>query len=260
MSDFPRQSLIEQAKQQPSQPSLFGAGGSESMDAALFAAEESRCRNPEFTGARLFAKKPELYKSIIALSAEGLGVLRIGRLLHVSPNTVLAVRAREPVAVDIERKRLAGLSREAARMCVEGILEMLADPKQVAKMSIRDKGIVAGILTEKSELLTGGATARLETQGHTASVDIVEYLRWIKDEYASRIGSGGEKEGQRALAAGPVGGGDAPGAGASGPAEGSGGDAEKAEKGDNSQDCERPANIGRNAGEENIIEADSANR
>lgn len=238
---------------QPEQQMLAGMD-SASLDAALFAVEESG-RNPEFTGARLFAQKPDLYKAIIALSAEGLGVLRIGRLLHVSPNTVLAVRAREPVAVDIERKRLAGLSREAARMLVEGILEMLADPKQVAKMSIRDKGIVAGILTEKSELLTGGATARLETQGHTASVDIVEYLRWIKDEYASRIGSGGEKEGQRALAAGPVGGGDAPGAGAGGPAAGGG----SAEKADDLQPCETPINIDSNEGGENIIRAISPN-
>lgn len=246
-----RQSLIEQAKQQPQQPTLFGGGGSEAMDAALFAADEGS-RNPEFTGARLFAQKPDIYKSIIALSAEGLGVLRIARVLHVSPNTVLAVRQREPAAVDIERKRLAGLSREAARMCVEGILEMLADPKQVAKMSIRDKGIVAGILVEKSELLSGGPTARVETHGQSASVDVVEYLRWIKEEYASRIGSGAEKEGQRALAGGSVAGGGAADVGADGTDVGASGPAD-------SQPCETPINIDSNEGGENIIPEISRN-
>lgn len=168
------------------------------MDPALFAQEEAGA-NPEFTGARLFEHKPETFRAIVALSAEGLGVQRIGKILHVSPNTVLAVRARSPESLDIEKRRLASLSREGARMCVEGILEMLCDPNQVEKMSIKDKGIVFGILAEKSELLSGSPTARLQTVGAPAAVEVIEYMRWLKTEYDRRMGFGEGKEKERAI-------------------------------------------------------------
>jgi len=166
------------------------------VDPALFAAEESG-PTPEFTGARLFAHAQETYRAIVALSAEGIGAIRIGRILHVSPNTVLAVRAREPESIDIEKRRLSSLSREAARMCVEGIIEMLSDPAQVKKMSIKDKGIVFGILSEKSELLSGSPTARLQTIGAPPAVEVMEYLNWLRSEYARRTGLGGGKEGEK---------------------------------------------------------------
>src|SRR5574343_580881 len=95
-------------KQDDQQLRLFS---SEQLDDSLFAVAESR---GEFTGARLFSSRPEVYKSIIALSAEGIGAIRIGKILGVSPNTVLAVRAREGGRIDIEKTRVSLLSREAA--------------------------------------------------------------------------------------------------------------------------------------------------
>lgn len=184
-------SLIKHADQQLP---LFG---SDQMDPALFAAEESGA-TPEFTGARLFSNSPDTYRAIVALSAEGLGAMRIGKILRVSPNTVLAVRAREPESIDIEKRRLASLSREGARMCVEGIIEMMCDPDQVKKMSIKDKGIVFGILAEKSELLSGSPTARLQTIGAPPAVEVIEYMRWLKTEYDRRMGFGEGKEGEKA--------------------------------------------------------------
>lgn len=162
---------------------------SDQMPASFFSAEESG-PSPEFTGARLFVSNPDTYRAIVALSAEGLGAIRIGRILHVSPNTVLAVRAREPESIDIEKRRIAGLSRAAARMCVEGIIEMLSDPSQAKKISLKDRGIVHGILVEKSELLSGSPTARLQTIGAPPAVEVVEYLNWLRSEYARRIGLG----------------------------------------------------------------------
>lgn len=185
-------SLIKIADQQLP---LFG---SDQMDPALFAAEESGV-TPEFTGARLFANSIETYRAIVALSAEGLGIRRISRILRVSPNTILAVRNREPESIDADKKRLASLSREGARMCIEGIIEMMCDPDQVKKMSIKDKGIVFGILAEKSELLSGSPTARLQTIGAPAAVEVIEYMRWLKTEYDRRMGLGGGKEKQRAI-------------------------------------------------------------
>lgn len=195
-------SLIQSENQQLQ---LFG---SSQMDAALFAAEET-AEQREYTGARLFAKDPERYKAVVALSGEGLGVLRIGKILHVSPHTVMAVRAREPECVAIEKSRIAGLSREAARMCVEGILELLCDPEQRKKMGIKELGITFGILAEKHELLSGAPTARIQTVGDPTAVGILEHMRWAKEEYERRMGCGAGKTEQRtAPEADPDGNGD----------------------------------------------------
>lgn len=170
---------------------------SDQMPASFFSESESA---GEFTGARLFSSKPETYKAIIKLTAEGIGAIRIGKILGVSPNTVLAVRAREPESIDIDKKRLSGLSREAARMCVEGIIEMLCDPEQVKEMSIKDKGIVFGILAEKSELLSGSPTQRVQNIGTPPAQEVIEYMEWLRCEYAKRIGLEGEKVGEKAEA------------------------------------------------------------
>jgi hypothetical protein len=188
------QSLIQGDDQQLK---LFG---SQDMDPALFAAEE---KGPQrmFTGARLFAQNPELYKAIVALSAEGLGAIRIGKILHVSAHTVQAVRQREPEHVAIEKNRIAGLARAGARMCVEWIMDKLSDPKQVKKVSIKDLGIVGGILAEKSELLSGAPTARILNV--TATVDYDEYVRGRRDEYERQrmgLSRGNEKTNAPAVA------------------------------------------------------------
>jgi len=175
--------------------------GSADMDAALFATEESAPQRV-FTGARLFAQNPELYKAIVALSAEGLGAIRIGRILHVSAHTVQAVREREPAAVAIEKNRIANLSRAGARMCVEGIMDMLSDPDQAKKISLKDKGIVFGILAEKSELLSGAPTSRILNV--TTTIDYDDYVRGRREEYErQRMGlSGGNGKTNAEAAAG----------------------------------------------------------
>lgn len=188
-------SLLQEDNQQLK---LFG---SDQMDPALFSAEESAPQRI-FTGARLFSQNPELYKAIIALSAEGLGAIRIGRILKVSAHTVQAVREREPEAVAIEKNRLANLSRSAARMCVEGIIEMLSDPAQVKKMGIKDLGIVGGILAEKAELLSGSPTARVLNVNVSATVDYDDYVRRRREEFERGMGLGAGKKEERAEVAG----------------------------------------------------------
>ena len=75
-------------------------------------------RRGEFAGERLLTQNPRKYHSIVHCSVEGLGMIRIGRLLKVSPNMVMAVRDREGEAVDIEKKRLSNLYRKGAALAV----------------------------------------------------------------------------------------------------------------------------------------------
>jgi len=58
----------------------------------------------EAAGARFFSVKPDTYRSIVVLSGEGSGAIRIGNILYVSPKTVLAVFDREPKSVAIEKR------------------------------------------------------------------------------------------------------------------------------------------------------------
>jgi hypothetical protein len=152
----------------------------------------------EFTAARLFSQKPETYLTIISLLAEGLGVIRIGRLLKVSPNTVLAVRDREGEIVDIEKERISSAARSAARMCVEGIIEDLSDSERRKKISARDKAIIHGVLVEKSELLSGGVTSRVEVKhAEPTHNDFNSYLESLPQVDVCEMDQPGEKGGQK---------------------------------------------------------------
>lgn len=168
---------------------------SSEMPGALFAEDEAE--HHEFTGARLFARDPERYQTIVSLLAENLGILRIARLMKVSPNTVMAIRDREEHQVDIVKERVAKLCRGAAQMCAEGILEDLANESKRAKVSARDKAVILGIMVEKYQLLTGGATGRLEHVAAEPAHD--DYARLLA---AALTGCCGERAAQKAAAAG----------------------------------------------------------
>ena len=135
----------------------------------------------EFTGERLFEQKPEVYRAIVYCLAEGFGVIRIGKLLKVSPNTVMAVRDREGQAVDIEKERLSKLYRKGARLAGERIVEDLLDDEISRKIPANQKAVIVGILTEKSELLSGGATSRVAHAPTTpVNEDFDAYLASLK--------------------------------------------------------------------------------
>ena len=158
------------------------------MDPAIFA-EEEKGANPTFTGARFFATNPKLYRAIVSLTAEGLGPRRISNLLHVSPNTVFAVRASEPELVDTEKRRLAGMSREGAKLIVETILEDMCDPEKVKKISIKDRAIAFNILSTQAELLSGSPTSRLQiVNSSQQDMDVPTYCQMVRAEYERRTG------------------------------------------------------------------------
>jgi len=136
----------------------------------------------------------------VSLLAEGLGVIKIGKLLQVSPNTVMAVRDREGVSVDIEKQEIAAVCRKGARLCTEAIVERLNDPIARETIAVRDLAVSAGVLIDKSQVLTGGATARIE---HVNSMpehdDFNSYFEKMKCVEAESIGCGSEGAGQKGV-------------------------------------------------------------
>lgn len=120
----------------------------------------------EFTGDRLFTQRPDAYKAIVILLGQKMGVIRIGQMLAVSPNTVMAVRDREGASIDIVKQHLAQVAHAGATLASEGILEALnerlSSPHPLQLKDLKDLAVVYGILVQNGQLLAGQPTARVE--------------------------------------------------------------------------------------------------
>lgn len=111
----------------------------------------------EFTGERLYRDRPGVYAAIVRMTAEGLSISATARALGVSRNTVCAVRDREGISIEQDKKELLKDLRKASKLGVEKVLELLPETK-----SAKDAGIVAAVMIDKLQLLSGEATARVE--------------------------------------------------------------------------------------------------
>ena len=111
----------------------------------------------EFSGERLLARRPEVYRAICRMSAEGLSMSAMARALGVSRNTVAAVQDREQFPIEQQKKELLKNVRTAARLSVERVVELVPTINNA-----KDAAIVAAVMVDKLQLLSGEATARVE--------------------------------------------------------------------------------------------------
>jgi len=111
----------------------------------------------EFSGERLLARRPEVYRAICRMSAEGLSMSAMARALGVSRNTVAAVQDREQFPIEHQKKELLKNVRTAARLSVERVVELVPSINNA-----KDAAIVAAVMVDKLQLLSGEATARVE--------------------------------------------------------------------------------------------------
>jgi transcriptional regulator with XRE-family HTH domain len=111
----------------------------------------------EFSGERLLARRPEVYRAICRMSAEGLSMSAMARALGVSRNTVAAVQEREGISIEQHKKELLRNVRTAARLSVERVVELVPTINNA-----KDAAIVAAVMVDKLQLLSGEATSRIE--------------------------------------------------------------------------------------------------
>ena len=81
----------------------------------------------EFTGERLLARRPEIYRAIVRMLAEGLSGSSIARACQVSRNTVAAVREREGFSIEQQKKELLATIRKGSQVAAERVVELIRD-------------------------------------------------------------------------------------------------------------------------------------
>jgi hypothetical protein len=155
----------------------------------------------EFSGERLLARRPEVYRAILSMSAEGLSVSAMARAFGVSRNTIAAVQDREGFSIEQHKKELLRNVRTAARLSVERVVELVPSIN-----SAKDAAIVAAVMVDKLQLLSGEATARVE-RVEVSQDKLSEMLAGLPMLEAELVpvtgssGSGSEQKGRAAAAA-----------------------------------------------------------
>lgn len=128
-----------------------------SFFAEIEEAEKRLADAGEFTGERLHRDRPGIYAAVVRMAAEGQSISATARALGVSRNTVCAVRDREGISIEQDKKELLKDLRRASRLGVEKVIELLPETK-----AAKDAAIVAAVMVDKMQLLSGEATARVE--------------------------------------------------------------------------------------------------
>jgi len=152
----------------------------------------------EFSGERLLARRPEVYRAILSMSAEGLSVSAMARAFGVSRNTIAAVQDREGFSIEQHKKELLRNVRTAARLSVERVVELVP-----GITSAKDAAIVAAVMVDKLQLLSGEATARVERVevSQDKLSEMLAGLPMLEAELVPVTGLSGSGSGQKGRAA-----------------------------------------------------------
>lgn len=136
------------------QPALFG----EDELGPLFSEEE---RGGKYTGERLESTRPDLYKIVCKLLGAGCSATWINQLTGLHHYTVQAVAVRETEFIEGEKERTASLMKYGRHALADKLAQFVSSHEINNWSDAQKAAIIDGILTEKAELLSGNATARI---------------------------------------------------------------------------------------------------
>ncbi|MEI6035244.1 MAG: hypothetical protein WCS65_13320, partial [Verrucomicrobiae bacterium] len=120
--------------------------------------EQEDSRTGASTGERLHDQHPDVYQRVVAMLGQGAAVREIKRQLGVHHRTIRAVAIREGQTIDTMRRELGARSLGVAGLALEALEDrIIGGSVKPAELSM-----AIGILVDKGQLLTGGATGRVE--------------------------------------------------------------------------------------------------
>jgi hypothetical protein len=133
----------------------------------------------EFTLERVKARKPETCRLVVDLLRGGFGIIRIAELLHISVNTVSRLRDDAGIKPEEQTAGLAKAAGMVAALSAERLIDRLSDKDAADEIPARDLAIIHGVGVDKAQLLSGGATVRVEHQESGPSIEaaLEEYRR-----------------------------------------------------------------------------------
>lgn len=137
--------------------------GDEEARALFLAIEPDTPKNKAFTGERFRLCHPAKYKVAVRLWTEGVSVAAISELLSVSRQTLSQCFSKIAASQPVEqaKKENAVRWRYLAKLTL-GRLEEILLSDNPDKELLKALSVLGGIAEEKAELLSGGATARVE--------------------------------------------------------------------------------------------------
>jgi len=175
-------------------------------ESAIFAAPDSGVA----TASTLREQQPDRYAMIIRLREQGFGQLRIAKELSMSIHTVRAVLEREGRALfapEQDNQRAISLFREGRELALERTIEALCDDARCRRLTPDKLALTAAILTDKTQLLSGEATQRIEHTHDTvpAADEFAAFMHaGVIDVESEQTGIEAGTRGQKgALPAGP---------------------------------------------------------
>jgi hypothetical protein len=124
----------------------------------------------------------------------------MARALGVSRNTVSAVQEREGISIEQHKKELLRNVRTAARLSVERVVELVPSINNA-----KDAAIVAAVMVDKLQLLSGEATARVERVevSQDKLAEMLASLPILEAEVLPLIGPSADAPEQKGVAALP---------------------------------------------------------
>lgn len=144
---------------------------------------------PKFTGEQVMARRPETAKACLDYIAGGMPVIKVARLLGLSPHTVRALRDSN-LTLAQQKQRLGALQLFGAECAAESIIEDLSDPEIAKKIPTAAKAVVMGILNQRSaDNLSNGVTVSVQLQVPMTPEQYQAALRAA----ASPMGSGAQE-------------------------------------------------------------------
>jgi hypothetical protein len=127
-----------------------------------------------YTGERLKVLRPETYRKVVELLAEPrehVSIREICRQCHVTDDTVKAVERREAIPIAARKQALMVQAARIAKLAYDRVED------QIDNAPLPQAVVTAGVFTDKFHLLSGDATARLQSFNlNIKPVDLVEHF------------------------------------------------------------------------------------
>jgi hypothetical protein len=125
-----------------------------------------------YTGERLKVLRPETYRKVVELLAKPrahVSIREICRQCHVTDDTVKAIERREAISIAARKETLMVQAARIAKRAYDRVED------QIDSAPLPQAVVAAGVFTDKLQLLSGDATARLQSFNlNIKPVDLVD--------------------------------------------------------------------------------------